>query len=301
MARKIFLEEQDIRTIYADLKKRRNIGASIEYKHDFVKDDRKAEIIFSPEAWIKMFALVDGFSTEVQWHGLVSRSTENRFIIEDILVFSHTATGATVTSDAEEYSAWLNDVTDDDFNKLKMHGHSHVNMHVSPSPVDMDYRQNVVNNFATVPAEGEDQFYIFLIFNKRREFSGQIFDIKNNALYETKEISIDVVADGDYISDFMYEARKVVKDPPTPLTTHYNGYQGGQGYKGTTTQPPAVKPQEKAADNAKPISIPAKQQGTGVGTSIDTKNEKTYPDMPISSFFDKDWEEEVYGKGVSNK
>ena len=106
---------------------------SIDIRQNFKSDDRCALLYFTPMAWIKMTALVSEFSTEVQWHGLVRRLSECEFEIYDILVPPHTVTAATVTSDQEKYSNWINGLDDETFNALRFHGHSHVNMPVSPS------------------------------------------------------------------------------------------------------------------------------------------------------------------------
>lgn len=190
---------------------------TLRFKMDEIKDDRKAEVLFTPIAWIKMYALVMKYTSEVEWHGLVERTSDTSWLVKDILIFPHKVTGSTVISDQQEYETWLNGLDDDTFNALRFHGHSHVNMGVTPSSVDMGYRKNVLNNFGT-PVEGTDFFYIFLITNKRGELSGQIYDLKNNVLYTNdsthNEITIDVCYDDGnaYLSEFLAEARNVVKE-----------------------------------------------------------------------------------------
>ena len=136
---------------------------SLKLKFDSPADDRKAKIIFTPIAWKKMYALVYAFSSEVQWHGTVKRLDKSTFLITDILVFPHEVTGTTVVSDQKEYEDWLDSLNDETFNSLRFHGHSHVDMGVTPSGVDMNYRRNLLNNFG-MPNEESDLFYIFLIF-----------------------------------------------------------------------------------------------------------------------------------------
>jgi len=232
MAKKIFATEEEINEFLQrvqaslieegnTLKKRRfqsvdDKEITFKFKMDEPSDKRKAYILFSVKAWAKMYALVHNFSSEVEWHGLVQRTDENSFFISDILIFPHEVTGSTVISDQTEYEEWLNSLDDDDFNQLRFHGHSHVNMSVFPSSVDMAYRKNVISNFGT-PAEDTDYFYIFLITNKRGELSGEIYDLQNNALYTKNstvdEIEIDVqVSEDDYLSEFLSEANSVVKE-----------------------------------------------------------------------------------------
>jgi hypothetical protein len=293
MARPIRATEKDIRdfleTITSSLKKEKIIEKSVSFSMSMQKDDRKATIIFSQKAWIKMFGLIDGFDKEVQWHGDVSRFGEDMFLVEDIITFPHTASSATVESDQEEYEKWQDGFTDEEFEKIKLHGHSHVNMDVSPSVVDMKYRSDVINNFFE-PQEGEDQFYIFLIFNKRRQFSGQIFDLKNNALYNSDEIFIDVLMDDhSLLTSFVADTKKIVKNPPIPTTT----YQTKNGANPPQTQPPTAKgastPNGKgfypAQDGVDPRFKNGSTNGNnGKGTPIDKS--KTYPKTPSVNEYD---------------
>lgn len=219
---------------------------TLRFKMDEVKDNRKAEVLFTPIAWAKMYSLVIKYSSEIEWHGIVERTGDASWLVKDILIFPHKVTGSTVVSDQAEYEAWLNELDDDTFNAMRFHGHSHVNMCVTPSSVDMGYRKNILNNFGT-PVDGTDYFYIFLITNKRGELSGQVYDLKNNVLYTNdsthNEITIDVCYDdGDsYLSEFLAEARRVVKEVTyqTPQNYSYGGEHGvPTGCGGTPTHSP---------------------------------------------------------------
>ena len=59
----------------------------------------KATVVFSRIAWEKQIRLVDEFSSEVGWHGLVHRHPEDftKFYIDDLITFPQEVTGATVT------------------------------------------------------------------------------------------------------------------------------------------------------------------------------------------------------------
>lgn len=233
MAKKIFSSQEDIQEFISNacaqlskIKKtlsKKNFSAGREreitfkFAIDDSKDGRKAILKFAPKAWIKMRALVDTFTGEVQWHGLVERESANVFLVKDVLIFPHEATNTTVMSDQEEYEAWLNSLDDDVFDACRLHGHSHVNMCVSPSSTDMEYRRNVLDK-AGLPDEQTDLFYIFLITNKREEMSAEIYDLQNNALYSTDEIAFAVVVDeNESLADFLDTANNCVKE------THFGG------------------------------------------------------------------------------
>lgn len=184
-------------------------------KFTFPEDDKKATLLFTTTAYLKMYGLVDAFDTEVQWHGTVKRLSDTGFLIDDIVTFPHTATSATVDTDEEKYTEWLMSLDDALRCSLRLHGHSHVNMGITPSSVDDRYRINVLKGYG-IPQEYEDLFQVFLIANKRRELNIQIFDISNNSLYDYKdnEIDVDVITEtGTLLSDFVSETKKIVTVP----------------------------------------------------------------------------------------
>jgi len=240
MAKKIICSDSEIEQfvtgVRSNLANKKFQTDSVHLKFSPKKDERRAGLLFTAKAWLKTAALVKSFSTEIQWHGLVTRISENSFLIEDILLFPHEASAASVISDQKEYEEWLDGLDDETFNRNRFHGHSHVNMGVHPSPIDDAFRQSILNNFGT-PAAGDDYFYIFLILNKSGEHSGQIFDLTNNALYETDEIAIDIITEDDvFLSEFTAEAKKLAREAPVyvpPQTakgvqTHNTGKNSGK-------------------------------------------------------------------------
>lgn len=227
MAKPIYMTNNDVESICAEL--RRTLDGmkcygNIDIKRSLKSDDRIATLYFTQMAWIKMTALVSRFETEVQWHGMVRRISENEFEIYDILVPPHEVSGATVTSEYESYIEWMDGLDDDTFNAVRFHGHSHVNMSVSPSSVDNKYRLDLVTQLPK-PTGGDDIFYIFLIINKKHEWSAEIYDLTNNALYSTDEICVECLLGDSNLDAFIAEAKKVA----VARTTYTYGNEGGYG------------------------------------------------------------------------
>ena len=175
-----------------------NFSKSFKYKDD----KATATLWITPLAYRKTLALVTGFSDEVAWHGVASRSGNNEFIIEDILVYPQEVTGSTVNTDQEAYTQWLYHLDDDTFNKLRLQGHSHVNMGVVPSGVDDRHRQQILDQLEP------DMFYIFMVWNKRLEVHTLIYDMAHNVLYENEDVTVKLL-DDDMVG-FMEEAKKLV-------------------------------------------------------------------------------------------
>ncbi len=149
---------------------------------DFQKGFHKAEIHFSETAWYKILYLVAECSDEVAWDGFVKRRDGEFgvFDVLDIIVYPQKVTGATVTTDDEEYINWLNSLNDEEFATRRFNGHSHVNMGVTPSGVDMTYRDQSLKNVK--------DFFIFAIFNKKTEVNIEIYDVENNIYYKNEDI-----------------------------------------------------------------------------------------------------------------
>lgn len=254
MAKRIYMTDTDVESIVGELRSTltgMRCYGSVDIKRTFKTDDRFALIYFTPIAWAKMATLVARYDTEVQWHGCVNRVSEFEFEIYDIIVPPHEVTGTTVTSAYKPYGDWLNALDDDTFNSVKFHGHSHVNMSVTPSGTDEKYRLDLVTQLPK-PVNGNDVFYIFLIINKRHEWSAEIYDFTHNALYSTADIAIDTILDddGDGLENFMAEAKKVAVSRTYNST--YQGTSYGSSYRGSSyEQPKSVTPVSQIGAAAK--------------------------------------------------
>lgn len=250
MAKKIYAGEDDVNEILATLRTSvlgKKCYGGINIKHSFKSDERFGFLYFTADAWMKMTSLVSRFTTEVQWHGLTRRISEFEFEIYDIIVPPHEVTAATVTSDQKEYNEWINALDDETFNAMHFHGHSHVNMHVSPSGVDDKYRNDVVTQLPK-PTKGEDVYYIFLIINRQHEWSAEIYDLTNNALYSTDDIGIEVQVGDTTIDKFIQEAKKVAIE--RKYTNGYAaGFAGPYGHQAKVVTPAANAVQANAKTN----------------------------------------------------
>jgi len=176
----------------------------LNYNQNFCYKDCHAVVLISLEAYRKIVALITEFSDEVAWHGSVSRSADNEFVIEDIFVYPQEVTGITVNTDQEEYTKWLYELDDEVFPKIRMQGHSHVNMGASPSGVDDNHRKQILEQL-----EG-DMFYIFMIWNKSLSIHTLIYDMQRNNLYEDKDIEVKLLVE-EGVDEFLVDARKKVQ------------------------------------------------------------------------------------------
>ena len=162
----------------------------ISFQKNINTVQRKATVYFTELAYRKFQALVDGFNNEVAWHGIACRcqdESKDEYYITDILVYPQEVTGATVTTDQKKYQDWLMSQDDDTFNNIRMQGHSHVNMGVSPSSVDENLYESILTQL------DDKMFYIFQIWNKKGDKTCKIYDLAKNIMFDTTDCEIKII------------------------------------------------------------------------------------------------------------
>lgn len=213
------------------------------------------EVNFTPEAYHEMCLLIDHFDTEVAWHGLVDRIDQSHFRITKILVYPQKVTGGTVNTDQGKYARWQDRLDDESFSKLRFQGHSHVNMSTNPSSVDMDKQWEMINSF------GDNVFYIFMIWNKKRSYNVRVVDMAENVIYSGDDVKVTI---GDIdMKEFLAEAEALVEKPNYSYTGGYGAgkstYAGGEfvGKATSATGTTGIVPPTTAKTETKPAVTPA--------------------------------------------
>ena len=260
---------------------------SFEYKSG---EGDGVKILFEPAAYAKMLVLLHSFSDEVAWYGIVDRQDNTTFVIKDILVYPQIVTGVTVDTDQEEYQKWLMKLDDETFNHLRMQGHSHVNMATSPSKTDTDFYTSILSQ---VP---DDDYYIFMIFNKRLEHTVKVYDLKNNILYEDKDIEIGIHSEEGDLETFLTEAKELVARQAT-TTSLASVKSGKKSEKKKAKDPDYTKPYPGLYTGYEPgeddddEGVPAYSYGYGYGYNSGYGG---YGGKAI------DYDEEIFGRGKGN-
>lgn len=236
----------------------------INFTKTFGSIQRKATLYFTELAYLKMLTLVREFDKEVAWHGIAKRheTEEDAYVISDILVYPQEVTGATVNTDQEKYQMWLMNHEDDVFNNIRMQGHSHVNMGTTPSTVDTSLYERILDQL------DDTMFYIFLIWNKRNEKTIKIYDLANNVLFETADVTVSLIEDGTGMEKFLKTAKEMVQDKKyTPTTpTNYGkpyGYGGYYGYGGQQSTYGSTQKKEETPKTQTPTSMVGDNASSG--------------------------------------
>lgn len=154
------------------------------------KADTKVGVVkeFAPrigvksDAIAKMFIYVNECKDEVGWLGTANYNEKERFItIEDVYLFDqevHATTTEITPEGLSDFAQELLSMGDEGmeiWNNLKMWGHSHVNMSVSPS--GQDDRQ--METFR----EGGHDWFIRLIANKKGDMKLDLYDYNSGIVY----------------------------------------------------------------------------------------------------------------------
>lgn len=221
----------------------------ISFTKDFSKIDKKCTVQFSELAWYKMQSLVRECDKEIAWQGTAFRLEGDVYKIEDIFVYPQIVTGVTVTTDDAEQNAWFDSLEDDVINNLRFQGHSHVNIGVSPSPTDNNLYDNILNMI------GENDFYIFAIYNKKGDRFFKVYDLEKNVLFENADVTVEITGDMFGLDEFTRESLAKLKSPASPTynygtTSYYNNYSCNQTTAATKPSTPA-EPKETPANGKK--------------------------------------------------
>lgn len=186
-------------------------------------------IDFTEEAFYKMMSLVDGIDKEIAWHGVVETINEEKreYLVTDILVYPQRVAATTVDAIEDKYGLWMNKIDDETFNKVRLQGHSHVNMGVFASSTDEKYYDNLTDHLT--------DFYIVIIANKRREFFLRLYDGKNNLIFNELKPTLE----GKTLGYSEWASEAIKENIQTTLPSYasnysYWGYQKGKDTKKET-------------------------------------------------------------------
>ena len=172
-------------------------------------------IFITPGAYVKMRKLVDDTTTEIGWYGIVTKypGLNEVYVIEDIIVYPQKVTGATCVQDDDKMFEFEMSLTTEQVNHKRFHGHSHVNMGVTPSGVDEQFYQDILSQV--------NDYFIITITNKRNEYTVRFYDMVNNILYS--DLPIRVLEDSGNALDIWYEEVKTKLSEPKPVVTEKKG------------------------------------------------------------------------------
>ena len=254
-----------------------------------VKNKDKVFVTFTMKAYIKMRDLVDRYASEVGWFGFIDKISDLEYQITDICVYPQLVTGATVK---ETNESWDDDMPMEQIKRRHFHGHSHVNMAPSPSTTDMKHRDDQVSMVKS------DSFYLFMITNKSCAWTAALFDLANNVVYNTDDILIDVdLGDGEMLSDFVDESRKMIKTSTPALVNSMMAERAAAN----GTKIPAIPTTSNVYKGNSPWMPKPKAEKPKAEKEVKKKEPQEEPDYKqlglFGNFTDEEWEEYAASQG----
>lgn len=204
------------------------VNLSIDVKQileEFVKQKQISEpiVYITAEAYVKMRKLVDDTDTEIGWYGVVHKAPglDRQYIIEDIIVYPQTVTGATCEQADDKMFDFEMSLTDEQVNNKRFHGHSHVNMGTTPSGVDESFYQDLLSQV--------QDYFIIIVTNKRKNDIVRFYDIENNILYT--DLELNVLLDNGTLLDDWYDEQYKNLERYKPVVSTYGTRQAGKTFK----------------------------------------------------------------------
>lgn len=204
-------------------------GTKVNFTYDFaevlktqINDNVKKPIVYMmASTYLKMLEYVLKCDTEIAWHGTVRRGTGDKshiFFIKDVYLYPQKIAAATVQVDDDKYTQWSDAQDTEAFNNRRFQGHSHVNMSTFYSGTDEANKNAFLQDLL------DDDYYIFLVTNKRQEHNFEIYDLAQNIIFENKDIDFRVYLNENELLDTVSdEMEKYCTKQTYQTTTTYNG------------------------------------------------------------------------------
>lgn len=132
--------------------------------------DNRYELYILPEARQKMEIYCDLSEGEIGWLAFVEKFDKQGFLITDCALLKQEVHSATTEITPEGLLDFWNNTPAERQQHIKLWGHSHVNMAVSPSSQDNEQMEYFKDG---------NPWFIRLITNKKREYHIDIYDYEN--------------------------------------------------------------------------------------------------------------------------
>lgn len=155
-------------------------GCKVLYEKDVPR------IYATIKAMHKMRYYIDNTDMEIGWLGYVTKIDDTTYLIEDVFLLKQKVHSTTTEIDPEALASLATDLIrqgDDGislYNKIRLWGHSHVNMDTFASGQD----DKQMDEFAT------SDFYIRLIGNKKGKWNVCLYDYANNILWSELQLEL---------------------------------------------------------------------------------------------------------------
>lgn len=149
---------------------------------EFLKqiETKVPRLIYKTQAYAKLQGLMSTTHAKDKEFGFVGliEKQDTDYIVEDVFVFPQLCTATFFETDDDKYPEWINKTFKDvkDRKKIRLQGHSHVNMATNPSGTD---QQQILKTLDEVK-----DYYIQLIINHKHQDTCNIYSKEDNLIYK---------------------------------------------------------------------------------------------------------------------
>jgi len=185
------------------------------------------KIFIEPIAIEKMSYYVSNCAKEIGWLGTVRRINDF-FLIDDVFLFKQQVHATTCEISPEGIADFVTECITtfpetgmEIINSLKMWGHSHVNMGVSPSGQD----DTQMINF-----QDQNEWFLRVIANKLGEMEFTLFDFKSGLKFKNVKWAINTPSTNGLEEAIKLEITEKVKDIVSTPIRATGSYWQGYGY-----------------------------------------------------------------------
>lgn len=164
-----------------------------------------------PEALLKMKGYIDACKYEVAWLGSVIKEG-NTYIIDDVMIARQVADGSTceITEQGNDelMLKMIQNGEDEKLNRVKVWGHSHVNMGVFAS--GQDKKELEAFGDTKLPDGGYMDYFIRIIGNKKGDMSVSVADYDKGIVVCNVDWSIYVEGEEEILDRCREEVKEMV-------------------------------------------------------------------------------------------
>jgi hypothetical protein len=186
------------------------------------------QIQMSAEIKRKMELIIHSVDTEIGWMGKVDRHRNGVYVITEVYVPKQEVNGGTCEITEDGLAELATDILEKDgmeeYNKLRLWGHSHPTFSTSPSGQDNTQMKDLFKNVK--------DFFVRLIANKKGEYNFTIYEMDRNLVTEEAEHFIISEDDDELAAEIKATVAKNVKALTYTHTSYQNHGYGGYGYGG---------------------------------------------------------------------
>lgn len=173
--------------------------------------DSIPSVYYTAEVAAAIEYIVGVQNQEVAWLGIVEIVSDNAYLITDIYIPTQEVSAASVDINEKDMAELAERIMADghDISMMRYHGHSHVNMGVSPSATDQEHLSDYLEH---------SDWFIREIRNKKGDKKVDIFDKTKSCVFQCVDTNIwELLQTEEFYTKWDKELNNVIRLTPKPV------------------------------------------------------------------------------------